>query len=342
MHIKTVCVVTISLVIDVLLVLNLGIIGYRNHAGKLISFLEKNSECKINYIYHPTKSLDDRFTNDFSNLYDCDAVIIASPNKTHYQYIEKLTKNFNGYIFCEKPPVTNNEELIKLEKLTNKWKQKIFFNFMFRYSELSGIIKSRINSRELGDIIHIDICGSKGLAFKKEYKNSWRADGKTNLHNILDASTIHYVDLIGLYLGKIKKSTYFPSLVSNHGTSFDSSYVVIKYENGVTFSIFNSYATPLINELSIIGTNGHITIKDNNLIVKSPRDTFDKNGLFTDPPVCFKSNFSIPNDIENSLKKSLDYFISHVKKDDKFDLGLFENSLQTNRLILKLKGMNNE
>ena len=46
--------------------------------------------------------------------------------------------------------------------------------------------------------------------------------------------------------------------------------------------------------------------------------------------------------VENSLKKSLDYFISHVKKDDKFDLELFENSLQTNRLILKLKDTNDE
>ena len=328
--------------IDVLLVLNFGIIGYRNHAGKLISFLEKNSECKINCIYHPTKSLDDRFTNNFSDLYDCDAVIIASPNKTHYQYVEKLTKNFNGYIFCEKPPVINNEELKKLEKLTNKWKQKIFFNFNFRYSELSGIIKKRINSKELGNIIHIDICGTKGLAFKKEYKNSWRADGKTNLHNLLDASTIHYIDLISLYLGKIKNSAYFPSLISNNGTSFDTSYVVVKYNNEVTLSIFNSYATPLINELCIIGTNGYMTIKDNKLMVKSPRDTFDKNGLFTDPPVYFKSNFSISNDIENSLKKSLDYFISHVKKDENLDLELFENSLQTNRLILNLKNVDNE
>ena len=328
--------------IDVLLVLNFGIIGYRNHAGKLISFLEKNSECKINCIYHPTKSLDDRFTNNFSDLYDCDAVIIASPNKTHYQYVEKLAKNFNGYIFCEKPPVINNEELKKLEKLTNKWKQKIFFNFNFRYSELSGIIKKRINSKELGNIIHIDICGTKGLAFKKEYKNSWRADGKTNLHNLLDASTIHYIDLISLYLGKIKNSAYFPSLISNNGTSFDTSYVVVKYNNEVTLSIFNSYATPLINELCIIGTNGYMTIKDNKLMVKSPRDTFDKNGLFTDPPVYFKSNFSISNDIENSLKKSLDYFISHVKKDENLDLELFENSLQTNRLILNLKNVDNE
>ena len=119
--------------IDVLLVLNLGVIGYRKHAGKLISFLEKNSECKINYIYHPTKSLDDRFTNSFSNLYDCDAVIIASPNKTHYEYIEKLTKNFKGYIFCEKPPVTSFTELENLEKMPTNWKQKIFFNFILWY-----------------------------------------------------------------------------------------------------------------------------------------------------------------------------------------------------------------
>ena len=337
MHIKTVNAITTSLVIDVLLALNFGIIGYRNHAGKLISFLEKNSECKINYIYHPTKSLDDRFTNDFSNLYDCDAVIIASPNKTHYQYIENLTKNFKGYIFCEKPPVISLTELEKLEKLPEEWKQKIFFDFMLRFSDLSELIKNKINSDELGAIIHIDIYGTKGLAFKKEYPNSWRADGKTNLHNILDANTIHHLDLVNLHLGKIDKLTYLPSLVSKNGTSFDTSYVILRYENGVTLSIFNSYATPLINDISIIGTNGHLTIRNNHLEIQSPRDTFDKNGLFTNPPTFFQSDFSIPNDIENSLKKSLDYFISHVRETKNFDLKHFDTSMQTNRLILELK-----
>jgi len=324
-------------VIDVLLVLNLGIIGYRKHAGKLISFLEKNSECKINYIYHPTKSLDDRFTNNFNDLYDCDGVIIASPNKTHYEYIEKLTKNFKGYIFCEKPPVISFTELEKLEKLPEEWKQRIFFDFMLRFSDLSELIKNKINSDELGTITHIDICTTKGLAYKKEYPNSWRADGKTNLHNILDANTIHHLDLGNLYLGKIDKLTYFPSLVSKNGTSFDTSYVILKYENGVTLSIFNSYATPLINEISIIGTNGHLTIRNDRLEIQSPRDTFDKNGLFTKPPISFQSDFSISNDIENSLKKSLDYFISHVKENKNFDLKHFNTSMQTNRLILELK-----
>ena len=336
-HIKAVSVIIISPVIDVLLALNLGIIGYRNHAARLISFLEKNSECEINYIYHPTKSLDDRFTNNFSNLYDCDAVIIASPNKTHYEYIEKLTKNFNGYIFCEKPPVISFDELKNLEKLPNEWKQKIFFDFMLRFSDLSELIKNKINSDELGTIIHIDIHATKGLAFKKEYPNSWRADGKTNLHNILDANTIHHLDLVNLHLGKIDKLTYLPSLVSKNGTSFDTSYVILRYENGTTLSIFNSYATPLINDISIIGTNGHLTIRNNHLQIQSPRDTFDKNGLFTNPPISFQSDFLISNDVENSLKKSLDYFISHVRETKNFDLKHFDTSMQTNRLILELK-----
>ena len=157
------------------------------------------------------------------------------------------------------------------------------------------------------------------------------------MHNILDANTIHHLDLVNLYQGKIDKLTYFPSLVSENGTSFDTSYVILRYQNGVTLSILNSYATPLINDISIIGTNGRLTIRNNHLEIQSPRDVFDENGLFTNPPISFQSDFSISNDIENSLKKSLDYFISYVRENKNFDLKHFDTSMQTNRLILELK-----
>jgi predicted dehydrogenase len=330
-------------VIDVLLVLNLGIIGYRNHAAKLISYIEERSDCKINFIYHPTKQLEDkRFTNNFSDLYSCDAVVISSPNHTHFEYIKKLTKNYNGYIFCEKPPVTNYNELEKLNNLPSNQKQRIFFDFVFRFSNLNDLIKQEICSEELGQIIHIDIFSSKGLAFKKEYADSWRADGKNNLHNILDAYTIHYVDLINLHLGKIDKSFYLPSLVSKKGTSYDTSYVVLRYENDVTLSIFNSYSTPLINEISIIGTNGHLTIRNNQLLIHSPRDTFDKDGLFTDPPINRSLNFNLSEDGENSLRKSLDFFINKVQTKEEIPIEYFDTSVTTNRIILQCKELGNK
>lgn len=326
------------LVIGVQLVLNLGIIGYRKHAAKLISFIEERSDCKINFIYHPFKKLQDsRYTNNFSDLYHCDAVLISSPNDTHFQYMEKLIHNFSGYIFCEKPPTTSFDELEKLKKFSMKQKKKIFFNFMFRFSELNEIIKNEINSERLGVFIHIDIIMSKGLAFKQEYLDSWRADGKNNLHNILDANAIHYIDLINLHLEKIEKIHYIPSLVSKKGTSFDTSYIIIEYENNVTLSVFNSYATPLISEISIIGTNGHFTIRNNKLEIYSPRDSFDKEGLFSNPPKIYSVDFNLSNDVENSLKKSLDFFINRAIMRQDIPIKYFDTSINTNKIILKLK-----
>jgi predicted dehydrogenase len=197
-------------------------------------------------------------------------------------------------------------------------------------------------SEELGKVVHIDIFGSKGLAFKKEYTDSWRADGKNNLHNILDANTIHYVDLINLHLGKIDKAFYLPSLVSKKGTSYDTSYVVLRYENDVTLSIFNSYATPLINEVLIIGTNGYCTIRNNQFLIHSPRDTFDEDGLFANPPIIRSLDFNLSKDIENSLKASLDFFINKVQTKEEIPIEYFDGSVTTNRIILQWKESDNK
>ena len=324
--------------IDVQLVLNLGIIGYRKHAGKLISFVEERSDSQIKFIFHPTKIIEDeRFTNNFSDLLECDAIIISSPNDTHFEYIERTIENFSGYILCEKPPVTKIEELKKLETLTDDQKKRIFFNFMFRHSKLNNLLKDETLLEKIGKFIHIDLVMSKGLAFKSEYLDSWRSDGKNNLHNILDANTIHHIDLLSFHLGKIKKSFYIPSLISKKGTSFDTSYVILTYENDLSVSIFNSYATPLINELSIIGENGHCVIREGKLKIFSPRDTFDNEGLFISPPKIHEEEFTIEDDIQDSLRNSLEFFILKAINKEEIPIEYFNTSISTNKIILELK-----
>ena len=107
--------------------IKLGIIGYRNQAAKLLSILENKPNVIINTIFHPDKKIDDsRFSNNFSDILDSDAVIIASPNHTHFNYIEQLLKGFSGYIFSEKPPVTSGKELAKLNSKSSNDKARIF------------------------------------------------------------------------------------------------------------------------------------------------------------------------------------------------------------------------
>ena len=176
--------------------IKLSIIGYRNHAAKLLSILENNPNVRINTIFHPDKKIDDpRFSNNFNDILDSDAVIVASPNHTHFNYIEQLLKGFSGYVFCEKPPVTSEEELTKLDDKSSSDKARIFFNFNLRFGKLNEVIENHINSKSMGKIMNLQIINTHGFEFKEKYPSSWRADGQKNLHSILDAISIHYVDL---------------------------------------------------------------------------------------------------------------------------------------------------
>ena len=266
------------------LAIKIGIVGYRNHAKRLISLVDENQNCELSYIFHPIKKIEhEKFTNNFSDLLECDAIIISSPNDTHFDYLMRL-KNFTGYIFCEKPPVVNSNELEILERFDKSQKTRIFFNFNYRFSNFNEILKKSINSEELGDIIFIELISSQGLAFKKEYLNSWRADGENNKFNLLDTVTIHYLDIIIENFGKSKNQFYFPKLISNNGTSYDTGQLILEYDK-LNVSILNSYSTPFVVELNIIGTNGQLSLRNDTIEIKTPRDTFDEKNFFVSPPI---------------------------------------------------------
>jgi len=250
-------------------------------------------------------------------------------------------EDYSGYIFCEKPPVVNFDELKSLEKIEKSRKNRIFFNFNYRFSEFNEILKQNIHSDKLGHIIFVELISSQGLAFKNEYLNSWRADGENNKFNLLDTVTIHYLDLIVENFGKSINQFYFPKLISNNGTSYDTGHLILEYEK-LNVSILNSYATPLIIELNIIGTNGQLSLKNDSLVIKTPRDTFDEKDFFISPPIQTKKEIDLKEDYSQSLKKSLEFFINHVLNKKLIDEKLFKTSLETTDLIFKLRNKKNE
>ena len=208
-----------------------GIIGYRNHSLRLMKIIEKNRNCRIDFIFHPKKKIDDiRGTNNLSDLFKCDAIVISSPNVTHYDYILAL-KNFKGYIFCEKPPVISKIQLRYLEKLPPRKKGKIFFNFNYRFSKLNQNLMKQLNSKKIGKIIQIYFITGHGLAFKNNYLKSWRSDGKRNLHNLLETVAIHFLDLVSFNIGIIDKIEYSPNNYSENGSSYDTSHLLLKFKN---------------------------------------------------------------------------------------------------------------
>jgi len=318
-------------------VIKFGIIGYRNHSLRLIKIIEKNRNCKIDFIYHPTKKITDiRGTNDLSDLFECDAIVISSPNETHYNYIVEL-ENFKGYIFCEKPPVISKIQLKYLEKLPQRKKEKIFFNFNYRFSKLNQNLIKQLKSKKIGKIIQIYFITGHGLAFKNNYLDSWRSDGKRNMHNILDTVAIHFLDLVSFDIGIIDEIEYFPNNYSKNGSSYDTSNLLLKFKKGPLVSIFNSYATSHLNEIMIIGTNGYFSSRDDEIIIRYPRDTFNNEGLFSPPPIKTRKKYNAFDDHNFSLMESVNYFVKCIKTKKKIPLKLFESSIATNKVIINLK-----
>ena len=317
----------------------LGIIGYGVHAKRLTSIIEEYSNFEISHIYHPTKIFNDFYsTKKIEELYACDGIIIASPNITHFDYIEKFLKNSKCFIFCEKPPCVTLNEIKKLSVLDDDDKKRIFFNFNFRFSQVSQLIKKITESKQFGKITHINIISAHGLSFKNNYLKSWRS-ARNNLHNILDTFTIHYIDLMNFHFGKSNQFNYIPSKFSDNGDSFDTCNVLIEYDNHFTCSIFNSYASSYVEDILINCTNGYVTIRNNLISEFYPRDTFDTNEHFITPPIINQSSLSMNSNYEISLKNSVNHFLSHLEKKIFFSLSDFEMSLATNVDVLKMKNI---
>lgn len=194
-----------------------------------------------------------------------------------------------------------------------------------------------LNSDLIGKPIQINIVASMGLAFKEKYLQNWRSDGEQNMHNIIENVSIHWIDLVNYYFGKNNESSYFPRLISKNGTSYDTGLVNIEFENGLVASIFNSYATPSMNDIIIIGTNGSIVFSDDIMQIFSPRDSFDEKGLFIKPKCVVKTEFNFNSMIQDSLQKSLDYFLSHIENSEMFDISDFNKSIVSNSIVLSLE-----
>ncbi|MDP6706251.1 MAG: Gfo/Idh/MocA family oxidoreductase [Alphaproteobacteria bacterium] len=312
-------------------------VGYRNHAARLISIVEQSGLADVKVVYHPRKQPDvPNVTTDFGALTSQDAVIIASPNASHYEYLTRLSRDFDGYVLCEKPPVSTIAELDALDLDPARF----LFNFNFRYSRLVDVIVESLGDGRLGSPLYMNATVCQGLAFKQGYADSWRADAARHLHGVTETKAIHYVDMARVSFGAIGHHQYAPALVSGHGSAFDTSHLWLSHENGTITNLFMSYAAPAVTQVTVVGTNGVVEYRDDAITVRTPRDTFDERGYFVTPPLAYHHDYHGRNGdmYWESLERAVAHFLTHCRDGKPFAASDYHDSLATNRFILELAG----
>ena len=184
--------------------------------------------------------------------------------------------------------------------------------------------------------IYGNIILSHGLIKKKEFLKSWRSKKSENKLGVFENVTIHWIDFIN-YLFKIKKidKNYF--LKTSEKNYLDSSITTIKNHNNSIINIFNSYNAPYEKNLKFIFDNGLISQKDDTIEIRGPAMNLDKGKNFIKPKLIKKITIKDKNDYNNSLVKSINFFLKYALQNKKFPKNLNKLAIEANQMLLKAK-----
>lgn len=328
--------------------MNIGFIGaYGGQAKRIlrsISMLNTLNECFIIVYEHrigkdraSMKGVSNFVTYRLADLLKCDCIIICSPTDSHFYYLNYFyQENYKGFILCEKPPAKNYVELDRLDALSNNFKKRLLFDLNLRFSYLQSLF-NRASTIEYGRMRLISIQTGHGLAYKKDYIDSWRNNAMKMQHGISETVGIHYIDLAIRNFGKPNNWSIDEVTSSSYSRVPDNSYIDMHFDNDVHFNLFISYTTPLIEDIKIVFENAVVIGQSGDFCIYSPRDTYDEIGYFSLPPLKRKKTFA--NGFwDESINNTVKFFYRSVKFQRGFTIDDFNSAIDSNRFMIDMFG----
>tara|TARA_B100000767_G_scaffold267560_1_gene286453 strand:- start:5240 stop:6166 length:927 start_codon:yes stop_codon:yes gene_type:complete len=304
--------------------LKICVIGDGVHSKRIQKLLIQK---KCDFEVFKPKSKKNFKKENLKNLKEYNVIFISSPDDTHYHYIKELYKF--SYIFCEKPPCNNKENLKYLLKIKSK---KIYYNYNYRFSKIFKLLQKK-DKFKLGKLLYCNIIYGHALGLKKDYKNNWRSKKNKSPKGILQVVSIHFIDLIHC-LFKVKNIEIKLLSLSKFGNSFDNSIVKITTKNNSLIHIYNSWTTQMLNIKKFIFQNGSIEQDEDYLTIKGPALNLDKNNFTKYPNIIKKFKFNQKKDSENSLNESINFFLDHASRKKLFSRKKTKLSLISNKFVI--------
>ncbi len=144
----------------------IGVIGLGHWGPNLVRCLDSIENCELvavcdrdeERLRTVSQRVPDVLTlRDASAVIDpllVDAVVIATPTKTHYPLARQAIEQ-GLHVFVEKPLATSVEECSELIRLAEEQQVTLFVGHVFLYSAAVAKLKKLVNEGDLGDICYI-------------------------------------------------------------------------------------------------------------------------------------------------------------------------------------------
>jgi len=242
-------------------IIKIGIIGSGRIANRFVPEARKVSGVNIEYVYNPNIEnakifgilFELKYTDDLGTfLSEVDAVYIASPHDTHYEYT-KAALNAGKHVLCEKPIVLKKEQAKELYALAKDNNLVLMEAIKTAYSpgfnKLLGIAKMGY----IGRIYDVESCFTKLTSGEvRELKNDGCGGSFTEL------ASYPLLAIIKL-LGKDYEDIRFDSFYNQDGVDIYTK-AYLRYKDSLA-TVKVGLGVKSEGQMIISGSNGYIIVK---------------------------------------------------------------------------------
>lgn len=211
----------------------------------------------------------EKFYTDYKKMLDectqADVVHVCTPHFLHAEIaIAAMEKGFDVYL--EKPCAMNVEQAKKIIEVSDKTGKKVCVSFQNRLVNTTARAKEIADSGRMGKLLGMKglVTWQRGGAYYTE--SDWRGSWATEGGGVLMNQSIHTLDLLYYFGGKIKKVEGSVALRKNGGVIEveDTAEATIWFENGTTaiFYATNCHMTSTPAELELVFEKGSLLISN--------------------------------------------------------------------------------
>ncbi len=185
---------------------------------------------------------------------EIDAVSIVLPDNMHRECVELAVKN-NKHILLEKPIAKELEDGEAIYEITKDYDKVFTVGFLLRFDPRFNMVKQRLDSGELGDIIHLYCRRNSPVTGPKRYVGA----SDLSMHVM-----IHDIDYINWYMNAnpVKVFAKSRSVILKENGMNDVIYAIVTYENGAIACLEACWVLPensptiIDDKLELVGTKG--------------------------------------------------------------------------------------
>lgn len=240
-------------------IVRIGIVGSGRIARRFVPEAGVVDGAEVNAVYNPDKTEADAFSSQFgissfseydSFLNAVDAVYIASPHPSHYQYAKDALAA-GKHVLCEVPMVLKEQEAQELYDLAEKQDRVFLEANKTAFCPAFGHVITLVKSGVIGEVVDVRASLSKMVPPPTRELDASQGGGAMNEHASLTLLPI--VKLLGMDYSDVR----FHSKKENDVDVYTK--VVVNYPHA-TSSVTLGVGVKTEGDLVISGTKGYMYV----------------------------------------------------------------------------------